>query len=746
MEQILWYRNPAAEWMEGLPIGNGRLAAMITGDEQQDVLCLNHEWLWRGVFRERDNQPAAAGQLENVRALMAAGDFFGATSLANTCFGGRGGISQMPHHNDAYQPAGDLSFSFAGPVRFIRRELDLVQATVGVLRQTEQGSEILARFIAHPDLNLIIAHWSGPIAGRLSFKRATDPDAIESGSADSCGLRYTCRFKGGLDYCVDIRIATDGVVRVDGDRLWIDRAGELTAFINIATSVRGVERELADYPAPLRMGWAGILASHQNRFASLMDRFQLNIDLPENPAPTDERIAAVKRGESDDGLPLLYFHYGRYLLAASSICGELPANLQGKWNDNIKPPWECDYHFDINLQMNYWMAEPANLSDCAEALLRFVERFLPHAEKAAGDLYGCRGVYLPIQTDAWGRSTPESFGWSVWIGAAPWIAQHFWWHYRYNGDPAFLRDRAYPFFRAVARFYEDYLVADEQGVMQIMPSQSPENRFAGTGFFPVSLGISAAMDVQLAYDALGYAIKSAAILDADQADADRWLTLQRHLPAFKIGSDGRLLEWEREREEVEPGHRHLSHLYGLYPSDLFNPDERPAQYEAAVRSLEFRLSRGGGHTGWSRAWVACLFARIGDGELLWEHVNALIKDFATISLLDLHPPRIFQIDGNLGAVAAIIEGLAQYWHGKLHLLRALPQAWRTGNLNGVKVPGGHAVRFSWQDGRVTKLSVTFGFERQLSVVVAGRTLILSGREGETVQVALESVNGHSEDA
>lgn len=751
-ETLLWYQKPALEWMEGLPIGNGRLAAMVTGDAVQDVLSLNHEWLWRGVHRDRDNKPVA-GHLPVVRDLLRQGDFFHATALGNAFFGGLGGISQIPNRVDAYQPAGDLVLHLDQEPVFEYRELDLQTGVARTRRRLGDGTTEESCFLVHPDLNLLVAHWTGIRSGRLSFVRQTDPEAeitctaesepsgsagqrasgAPSGSAGHAGrIHFSCRFRGGISYQVEIAAHSDGLIRAQGNELLVSEAGNLTVYVNIATSVRGVNQELADYPFPFNMSWTDILASQSRLFSDMMDRLTLELDLPANPAPTDQRILALKDGIPDPALLLLYFNYGRYLLIASSICGELPANLQGKWNDSLHPAWECDYHFDINLQMNYWLAEPANLSECAEALIRFIERFVPHARKAARDLYGCRGVFLPIQTDAWGRATPEAYGWAVWIGAAPWIAWHFWSHYQYTGDLDFLKNRAYPFFCEVAHFYEDYLVPDEAGILQVMPSQSPENRFAGTGSFPVSLGVSAAMDVQLAHNALDYAIRSAQILDTDPDAIARWQHMQAHLPAFAIGSDGRLLEWETEREEVEPGHRHLSHLYGLYPSDLFNPESRPEQYQAAVRSLEHRLAQGGGHTGWSRAWVACLSARAGDAAGVLEHLTALIKDFATISLLDLHPPRIFQIDGNLGAVAAVLESLAQFWNGRLHLLRALPATWPDGCLKGLKVPGGHTLTLRWQNGQLASIDGTLGYSGLLDLVTDDDTeLSFTGQPGET---------------
>lgn len=409
--------------------------------------------------------------------------------------------------------------------------------------------------------------------------------------------------------------------------------------------------------------------------------------------------------------------------------------MQGKWNDSLIPPWNCDYHFDINLQMNYWMAEPAGMPECAETLIRYVRSFLDSGREAAERLYGCRGVYLPIQTDAWGVSTPEAYGWAVWIGAAPWIARHLWDHYRYSGDKEYLKNEAYEFFTAVAEFYEDYLQRDEQGVCQILPSQSPENAIPEAGCFPVLIDQSAAMDVQLCYDALTCAIRSAGILGVDPDKAARWKELRDHLPPFAIGSDGRLMEWQKEYAEREPGHRHLSHLYGLYPSDLFTPDTRPEQYAAAIRSLQYRLSHGGGHTGWSRAWVSCLSARLGNGEEFYRHYTALIQDFATVSLLDLHPPRIFQIDGNLGAVAAGIEAVVSCYGDTAHLLRGLPAEWGTGHLNGVKIPGGHKISVSWENGQLSKLSVIMGFEPEARLEYREKLFMAAGKPGETVVLA-----------
>ncbi|MDR0731489.1 MAG: alpha-L-fucosidase, partial [Treponema sp.] len=407
----------------------------------------------------------------------------------------------------------------------------------------------------------------------------------------------------------------------------------------------------------------------------------------------------------------------------------------------IDPPWDCDYHFDIKLEMNHWPAEPCNMGECDDKLLHYAESFYESGAKAAKSLYGCRGIYLPIQTDVWGVSTPESFGWAVWLGAAPWTAWHFWQRYIYSGDKDFLKNRAYRFFREVAQFYEDYLVEDEQGVFQIMPSQSPENTFAGAGHnLPVSIGISSAMDVQLCYDTLSYAIDAAESLNVDAEKVSKWKDIRQRLPPFGIGGDGRLLEWNEEKEELEPGHRHISHLYGIYPSELFTAEKRPAQYAAALKALEYRLSHGGGHTGWSRSWTAALMARFGKEDGFYEHYTALIKDFATMTLLDTHPmggwtpPVCFQIDGNFGGVAAVNEALVRCVDGKIHILPALPEAWPAGQIRGIKTPGGHTVDIVWNQGKAVSVDLTFGYAGEAVICVNNREQQVRGNPGSRIGI------------
>jgi alpha-L-fucosidase 2 len=741
------YNSPPSEWIEGLPIGNGRLAAMVWGCVGADALALNHEWLWRGNNRGRKVAPAA-DKLEDVRSLLRERDYFRAGLVANVYYAGGGGLSRSECRVDPYQPAGSLEFSIDEELVFESRELDIEIGVASAERRTAAGV-IRSEFFASCESGLILSSWTSksPFSGILRHTRPADPNAVHDFKALPGKLVFDCEFIGGISHRVATEIQTDGETNLKDNAIEVKGATYLRCTTNIATSVLGIESEIAGH----KLEFAEFETEkerHTARFSRSMNAVELQIEDDESldSLSVTERLGRIKTGKRDNGLTALYFDMGRYLMMSSSICASLPANLQGKWNDRIDPAWESDYHLDINLEMNYWMAEPCNMPECAEALIKFVESFFASGREAAEKLYGCRGIWLPIQTDAWGASTPESFGWACWVGAAPWLAQNFWNRYIYSGDIEYLRTRGYRYFKAVAEFFEDYLVEDESGILQVMPSQSPENTFqeaSGHINLPVGICSSSAMDVQLIYDALTYAIDAAKLLEIDAEPSAKWESMRSRLPGFGIGSDGRLLEWGEEvtEREDEMGHRHLSHLYGVFPSSLFTSENRAEQYEAARKSLEFRISHGGGYVGWSRAWIACLQARFGNADGFHENLTALIRDFSTFTLLDshieCHPPKILLVDGNLGAVQAVIEAVISYTDGKVHLLRSLPNEWKSGSLKGIKVPGGHLVDVCWRNGKAASLKVVMGFAGSVAIRVNGEDKLFSGHENEVFDVFLE---------
>ncbi len=753
-----YYTSPAGSWINGLPIGNGRLAAMVQETETYDEVTMNHEWLWEAGIRHRHANENAK-YLPLVRQIFKEGRLFEAAVASNLLYSGKTGV-ELDNPDSLQKPAlaAEVSFYYSSKEnKYLERRLDITKGVATVKRLIDSAT-VTSTYFASFDDGLLHYSWEAdkPFSGELTLTRRpmmeaesdervdVDPycklDPISHGENEIIlgGILTDCVFVDVERFENKLVYKTDGKVTPTEKGIFVEGATYIHAVVNIATSGKNEELILEDNPCVLPEDFAGAKAKHCDIFEKFISRVEFNLegkDTSLDQLTTDRRVALMKTGSVDNGICEMYFDFGRYLMASGTYMAELPTHLQGKWNNMVLPPWDSDFHMDINLQMNYWAAESINMPEAALGLINFLNKNKESGKETARNLYGCRGIVYPISTDVSGDHYGV-YGWGAWTGAAAWLGQHIWWHYVYSGDVDFLRDHAYDYFVQVAEFYEDFMYLDENGVYQLSPSYSPENPLKNQPYLPVALTVSCSTDVQFVYDSLNYAIKSAKILGVDEDKVARWEEILRHIPEFKIGSDGRLMEWSEEYEEFEPGHRHLSHLYGVYPSSIFTPETRAPQYNAAIRSLEFRMEHGGGHTGWSRAWCACLFARLKRKADFYEHYTALIKDFAAETLLDLHPPHLFQIEGNFGGVAAVVEAIVSCYDDKVFLLDALPDEWASGSLKGIKVPGGHTVDIEWKDGRAVDVTVTLGFAKSITVVVEGKEHTISGEIGEEFKLEL----------
>lgn len=729
MKKRLWYKQWTETYMEGLPIGNGRLAAMVLGKPQRMRIALNHEWMWRGENRFRE-YPDVSSHLQEVREALLSDDFLQGTALANRYFGGLGGKSGIKNRVDPYQPAGDvwIAFDCVQNEQYIR-SLNLDTGLSETSFISENGSVSEKLFVSCKDDCIV-----GEIRTEnrstycIELDRITDQRCFVDYCFEENAVWMKGVFLDGISFEVCVRVQTDGCVNMANGKIQISDASCTIMMIQIGTDAKG-NSPRDEMTFPENNSFDELLTRHTKAFSLLKGTAELDIDVEDLDLPTDQRIEAFRAGK-DPAMPLLYFEYGRYLLASGSS-GELPLNLQGKWNEELQPPWDADYHLNINLQMCYWFSETLGMHHASHTLFNLIERYVPYGRVMAKHLYGCDGVTFTLQTDVWGRVTPEACGCAVWIGAAPWLGQHMFMHWRYTRDEAFLKERCYPFLKEAARFFEDYLM-EKDGKLWVIPSQSPENKFEGTGDWPISIGYNCAMDIELITELMNNAAECADLLGIDAEKATKWRSIAVRLPALTMDSDGRMNEWDKERAEIEPGHRHLSHLYGLYPSELFQPDSW--EWRAAERSLDVRLSHGGGHTGWSRSWVACLMARLGRAEDAWKHFIALIGDFATISLLDLHPPRIFQIDGNMGGTAAVCEMLMQSRRGQLKLLPALPKAWPNGKVQGFCAQDTLLADFEWKDGKLKSYALSSEIEQHLQISSGDKVWEVDVKPGEKVYI------------
>ena len=690
----LLLKNPAYEWENATPVGSGNLGAMIYGTIASERIQLNEEKIWSS--EEGDTAPSDFREkIDHIRMLFLEGketevDEWATDNLGNEF-----------RRIKSYETAGELHLDIHENdfCENYTRVLDLINGTADI-NYSVNGINYNRTIIAsYPD-NLIAVKLNADKKGMINFSARYERDNIKSYAIENDAIVVKAHtIYGGHEFTVKILFDnTNGEIINTNGKLYIKNADSCNIYIFIAAECEPF--------IPYDLSWEKIYKRHTDDFSAIMKRSEIVLcggsDIYEK-YPLDERLANIKKGITDLGYIELYYQFGKYLLVSSSRKNTLPANLQGVWNGYYEAPWNCDYHTNINLQMNYWHAEAANISECTQALFDYLNNYLLEAGKeTANKYYNCRGTICHHLSDIYGFTSPADGLWGLWPLGSAWLCYHLWEHYLYTLDKNFLKNTAYDFISENVRFFLDYMFEDKNNMLMTGPSTSPENRYISNGK-KIYLAMSPTMDIEIIGGLLKFYIETEKILNINNAQALEAETALGKMPRLQIGKHGQLMEWLYDYDEAEPGHRHISHMFAVYPGSAVNTDT-PELMNAARTTLERRLAHGGGHTGWSCAWLIALFARMQNGEEAFDMIKKLFSQSTKENMFDIHPP--FQIDGNFGACAAIIEMVLQSHNGVISILPAIPECFKNGSFSGLMARGGVEVAAVWENGGVKNIKLS----------------------------------------